>query len=117
MAAPILLASVIPKSVTRPPQTAAMRTPLPPMPTTEAPDAVAVHWDVGGRWPPYSSGKRNCRSAEQKWEEVTAQQMSAAPLSTKMADMPSVCAMVEQAPNWPNRGTLYSRRPKVEATF
>ena len=68
-------------------------------PTTAAPAAVAVHCAVGGRCPPYSSGKRNWRSAVQKWDEVTAQQMSAAPLSTKIAAMDSVCAMVEQAPN------------------
>ena len=36
------------------------------VPTIAAPDAVAVHWAVGGRCPPYSNGKRNCRSAEQK---------------------------------------------------
>ena len=69
------------------------------------------------RWPPYSSGKRNCRSAVQKWEEVTALQRSAAPLSTNTAAIPRVCAMVEQAPNWPSSGTLLSRIPKVDAMF
>ena len=29
------------------------------------------------RWPPYSRGVRYCRSAEQKWEEVTAAAIAA----------------------------------------
>ena len=116
IAAPILAISVTPKSHTLPKHT--LSTPTPPShPTTQAPAAVAVHWAVGVRWPPYSSGNRNCRSAVQKWLEVTAPHKSALPLSTNSAASASVCPMVEQAPNCPNSGTPISRTPKVEAMF
>ena len=86
----------------------------PPKPTRAQPAAVAVHWAVGARWPPYSKGRRNWRSAEQKWELVTASARRAAPLSTRMDATSSVWAMVEQAPYWPRKGMRKSSRPKVE---
>ena len=72
MAAPMLLASRMPLSTTRPTVTWVTATPLPRAARTTAPAAVAVHWAVGVRWLPYSRGVRYCRSAEQKWEEVEA---------------------------------------------
>ena len=72
--------------------------PWPGAATTTQPPAVAVHWAVGVRWPPYSSGRRNCRSAVQKWDEATAAQRSAQPLAAKMLASDRLSAMVEQAP-------------------
>ena len=73
MAAPILLASLMPLSTTLPTVTRATWGPgRISLVTTTAPEAVAVHWAVGVRWQPYSRGVRYWRSAEQKWEEVTA---------------------------------------------
>ena len=66
------------------------------------------------RWPPYSRGKRNCRSAEQKWEDVTATARRAIPVSTNSDASPSVWAIVEHAPYCPKKGIPRLRRPKVE---
>ena len=66
MAAPILLASCIPASRIMPVVTAFMQGPSPSARRIAAPAAVAVHWAVGVRCPPYSSGSRNCLSAPQK---------------------------------------------------
>lgn len=65
---PMLLISLTPASHTRPMVAESTGTPAAPLPRTrQAPAAVAVHWAVGVRLPPYSSGVRNCRSAAQKW--------------------------------------------------
>ena len=50
------------------------------------------------RCPPYSRGVRYCRSAEQKWEEVTAAANWAKPPSIIMAARDRPSPMVEQAP-------------------
>ena len=113
MAAPMLAGSFTPKSWMAPARPRATRT-FPPRPTNAQPAAVAVHWAVGARWPPYSKGRRNWRSAEQKWELVTARAFSAAPLSTRMEASSSVWAMVEQAPYCPRKGMPKSSSPKVE---
>ena len=49
MAAPMLLASLMPQSVTVPTVTSVMNGPAPSFPNIIAPDAVAVHWAVGVR--------------------------------------------------------------------
>ena len=113
MAAPMLAGSFTPRSTifpTSPPRTFT----LPLSPTTAQPAAVAVHWAVGERCPPYSRGRRNCRSAEQKWELVTAAACRAAPLSTARAASSRAWAMVEHAPYCPKKGTWYPITPKVE---
>jgi hypothetical protein len=46
-----------------------------------APAAVTVHWAVGERCPPYSSGNLNWRSAAQKCEAVAAAILENCPLS------------------------------------
>ena len=56
MAAPMLAWLVTPGSAIRPGVAWVMRTPMPPFCSTTAPEAVAVHWAVWGRWPPYSNG-------------------------------------------------------------
>ena len=67
MAAPMLLASLMPLSTTLPMVTQVTAGPVfPSAANTSAPAAVAVHWAVGARCPPYSKGVRYCRSAEQK---------------------------------------------------
>ena len=103
MAAPMFAGSFTPRSTTLPARPWSSLTP-PPCPTIAQPEAVAVHWAVGVRWAPYSSGVRNCRSAEQKWELVTAAAFSAAPQSTIMPAIKRVWAIVEQAPYWPRNG-------------
>ena len=120
MAAPMLAASCTPRSVICPNRTSRTATP-PDAPAGRSPErisapaAVAVHCAVGVRWPPYSSGRRNWRSAEQKWEDVTASARRAAPASTNTAAMASVCAMVEHAPYCPRKGISSPRRPNTEA--
>ena len=52
MAAPILLASVIPLSTILPQVTAVTAGPEPSRPRMAQPAAVAVHWAVGVRWLP-----------------------------------------------------------------
>ena len=52
MAAPMLLASWIPKSVTVPTVQAVIFDPLPSAQRSAAPAPVTVHWAVGVRWPP-----------------------------------------------------------------
>ena len=98
MAAPILLASVIPASRIRPVVIWVTKGPGPSAARISAPAPVTVHWAVGVRWPPYSRGRRNWRSAEQKWELVMAQVMSANPPSIIIAARERLSAMVEQAP-------------------
>ena len=63
-----------------------------------APAPVTVHWLVGGRTLPYSSGKRNCRSAEQKCELVSAATFFAPQPSIRSEASMSDSAIVEQAP-------------------
>ena len=63
-----------------------------------APAPVTVHWLDGVRRAPYSSGKRNCRSAVQKCEPVRAATFPAPPPSIITAARQSASAMVEQAP-------------------
>ena len=116
MAAPMLLASVIPLSTTLPTVTWVTRGPGPRRPSTTAPAAVAVHWAVGGRWPPYSRGVRYCRSAEQKWEEVAAAAHCPKPPSSSMAPRARLSPMVEQAPYSPQKGTPQARAAKAEPT-
>ena len=71
MAAPMWLASLILGSTMRPSVPAVMRRPVPSSARKSAqPAAVAVHWAEGGRCVPISRGKRNCRSAVQKWLEA-----------------------------------------------
>ena len=65
------------------------------------PAPVTVHCEVGVRLPPYPRGKRNTRSAAQKWLEVMAAALFAMPPATKQAARPSPSAMVEQAPYKP----------------
>ena len=77
MAAPILFASVMPASAIFPVVTIVTRGPLPAAPRMSAPEPVTVHCAVGVRTPPYSSGNRYCRSAEQKCELVSAAACSA----------------------------------------
>ena len=69
---------------------------------------------MGGRCPPYSNGSRNCLSAEQKCDEVTAAAILAAPDSTNKAAMARVCAIVEHAPYCPKKGIFKLRKPNVE---
>ena len=59
---------------------------------------MTVHCAVGVRCPPYSSGKRYCRSAVQKCEPVIAQAEEMPPPSTSSAASASPSAIVEQAP-------------------
>ena len=77
MAAPMLFASVMPASAILPVVTIVTRGPLPDAPRMSAPEPVTVHCAVGVRTPPYSSGNRYCRSAEQKCELVSAAACSA----------------------------------------
>ena len=93
----MLAASVTPASTMRPVVTWVMRTRPPVGASSAAPAAVAVHCAVGARWLPYSSGVRNWRSAEQKWEQVAAQTRSAPP-STSSTPSPSASPIVEHAP-------------------
>ena len=81
-----------------------------------APAPVTVHCEVGVRWPPYSSGKRYCRSAEQKCEPVTAQAECIPPeaMSRDASDSDSV--IVEHAPYSPKYGTELSFIAKAELT-
>ena len=61
MAAPMLLASAMPMSVTVPTVTMAHRArglKLTSAEISAAPAPVTVHWAVGVRWEPYSRGKR-----------------------------------------------------------
>ena len=69
-----------------------------------APDAVAVHCDVGVRIDPYSNGKRYCRSAVQKCEEVTAIARFTVLESISREESSSPSAIVEHAPYSPNSG-------------
>ena len=69
--------------------------------TYGAPAPVTVHCAVGVRCPPYSSGKRNCRSAEQKCEQVMAHTVSAYPPSIVIAASDRLSAIVEHAPYTP----------------
>ena len=110
MAAPMLLMSCTAKSCTRPNVTESTGTPCPPCARTrQAPAAVAVHWAVGVRLAPYSSGVRNCRSAAQKWLLVSAMARSAIPDAANAAASPNVSAIVEHAPYTPANGTPSSR--------
>ena len=101
MAAPMLLASVTPRSMTRPTVTWVILGPLPERDRITAPAAVAVHWAVGVRWPPYSKGVRYCRSAVQKWEETTTPARAPKPPSRVMAARHRPSPRVEQAPYSP----------------
>ena len=83
--------------------------------TTLAPAPVTVRCAVGVRCPPYSSGKRNCLSAEQKCEEVAATASFAASQFTKTLAMPNDRAIVEQAPKSPISGIPSSLNEKVDA--
>ena len=78
------------------------RTPLcPGARSRQAPAAVAVHWAVGVRLAPYTSGVRNWRSAAQKWLLVMASSWRAMPPAARQAARASVSAMVEHAPYTP----------------
>jgi hypothetical protein len=57
---------------------------------------------------PVFKGSLNCRSAEQKCEEVRAQTVSAKPPSMVMAAKLRLSAIVEQAPYRPKKGTFES---------
>ena len=78
------------------------------------PEPVTVHWAVGVRCPPYSSGVRYCRSAEQKWEEVSAAAHSPKPPSSIADAIHRLSAMVEQAPYSPRKGASCPRMAKPE---
>ena len=77
MAAPMLLASVMPRSTTRPIVAARRRTrencaPAPASAESSAqPAPVTVCCAVSGAVAPISSGRRYCRSAEEKWLDAT----------------------------------------------
>ena len=105
----MLLVSWIPKSITFPKVTARRYGPLPLPLSTTPPAAVAVHWLVGVRLPPYSSGKRYCRSAAQKWLEVSAIARRARPVETKQAESASPSAIVAQALYSPTKGICSAR--------
>ena len=111
-AAPILFASLMPRSCIFPIITDSTRGPSPEEASTAAPAAVAVHCAEGGRWPPYSNGRRNCFSAEQKCEEVEATASPAVPVSINTDAIKSDSAIVEQAPYSPANGISSSRMPK-----
>ena len=87
--------------------------PFPEFETTLLPAPVTVHCAVGGRWPPYSSGKRNCLSLEQKWLDV-AQTTQFIPPSTSIAPAESESAIVEQAPKRPIDAISKSLSAKAE---
>ena len=75
--------------------------PAPPEEIISAPQPVTVHWEVGGRWPPYSRGILYWRSAVEKCELVTAMAFDAKPELTAIEARASVSAIVEQAPYTP----------------
>ena len=52
MAAPMLFASLMPRSVTVPTVQPVIRGPWPSLRTSAAPEPVTVHWAVGVRCPP-----------------------------------------------------------------
>ena len=70
---------------------------------------VTVHWAYGGRWQPYSSGYRYCRSAVAKWLTVAQATVSKYPASTKHAPSASASVMVEHALYMPICGMLSER--------
>ena len=106
----MLLASLIPLSFTAPTVTRTTRGPgRTSFVATTAPEAVAVHWAVGVRWEPYSSGVRYCRSAEPKWEEVTAAAYVPYPPLSRSVAKARLSPMVEQAPYSPKKGTAAAR--------
>ena len=71
---------------------------------------------TGGRCVPSSSGKRNCRSAVQKWL-LAAQTSLVARFRRRGASRPTarLSAIVEQAPNSPRNGMPRSRQAKHDA--
>ena len=97
----MLFASVIPASTILPGVMQLMRGPCPPFESITQPEPVTVHWLVGVRCPPYSSGKRYCRSAVQKCEPVSAAAVLKPPPSISSAARHSASAIVEHAPYSP----------------
>ena len=94
---------------------ASVATPVAEQVLASAPAPVTVHCAEGLRCPPYPRGVRNCRSDEQKCDDVTAAQISAAPDSTKTDALISDSTMVEHAPYMPICGTPRLLSPKVDA--
>lgn len=80
----------------------------------QLPAPVTVHCAVGVRTPPYSSGKRYCRSADAKCDEVTQAETFAPPLSTADAAIIRLCAIVEHAPYCPRYGIPNFISPKLD---
>ena len=114
IAAPMLLASLIPISITLPVVIYVTYGPFPHFERIAEPAPVTVHWDVGGLWFPSSSGNLNCFSALQKWLDADAIHLSAAPPSIKIDESCIPSTKVEQAPNMPYKGIPSSLKPKLE---
>ena len=81
---------------------------------TAAPLPVTVHCALGVRCPPYSKGNLNCRSAEQKCEDVTAIHLSAKLPARAMLEMNRLSAIVDHAPYNPKKGIAISLKPYAE---
>ena len=81
----------------------------------KAPAPVTVHCAVGVFWLPYSSGKRNCRSDEQKCEPANAMARLVWPPQQKRLPISSDSAAVEQAPYRPRKGIFSSLTANVDA--
>ena len=83
----------------RPNVPAVTRSPVPsPAMSSAQPAAVAVHWADGGRCVPISRGKRNWRSAVQKWLEAAQSAFCSWPPLMSAAASTSPSTNVEQAP-------------------
>ncbi|CDC72352.1 unknown [Candidatus Colimorpha enterica] len=93
----MLFGSVMPRSTLIPGRSSVIYAPC-PSPRMNAAAPVTVHCEVGVLIPPYSTGKRNCLSAEQLWDEVTT---AALPISVELSQSVariSPSAEVEHAP-------------------
>ena len=86
---------------------------MPELDKTAAPAPVTVHWDVGGRWFPSSSGNLNCFSALQKWLDA-AHNTCFEQASVITAPKLNPSTKVEQAPKIPKNGIFNSLNPKLE---
>ena len=64
---------------------------------------------------PISSGKRNWRSAVQKWLDAQQTALSANPPQISAPPSTSACTKVEHAPYWPRKGAPRARAAKLEA--
>ena len=110
----MLLASLTPRSTILPTVALATQIPFLRLFRIQLPAPVTVHCAVGVRTPPYSSGKRYCRSADAKCDEVTHAETFAPPLSTADAAIIRLCAIVEHAPYCPRYGIPNFISPKLD---